>query len=184
MVLHLQGDAMVSTGTGNLGSSVERRTFLKRNFVSCDNSFLWNFMVRGRRQHCFAMHHKFEKLDKLLDNIPYLKLAWGDGIVAWHISERCHSFDNWWWRPRRKAVLMWTVLLCIGISHYSTLFIGIYLPDVPQIHHYFHKSLMKNGFYCKCVNLSPFLSNMFMVAYMALRLRSRGKKLKYCFNTT
>lgn len=27
------------------------------------------------------MHHKFEKLDKLLDNIPYLKLEWGMGSL-------------------------------------------------------------------------------------------------------
>lgn len=84
MVSHLWGDAVVSTGTGNLGVSVEKRPFLKRNLVSCDNPFLWNLTSRGRRQYCFTVCHKFEKVNKLHVNIPYLKVGWGGGHCSVH----------------------------------------------------------------------------------------------------
>lgn len=126
MVLHLQGDAVVSTGTGNLGVSVEKRPFLKRNFVSCDNLFLWNLTSRGRRQYCFTVPHKFEKVNKLLDNIPYLKLgAGGRGHCLAHQWEM--SFLWQLTGEARKESYSGVDSAFIYIYIYTSTFIYIYI---------------------------------------------------------
>ena len=177
MVLHLQGDAMVSTGTGNLGVSVEKRPFLKRNFVSCDNTFLWNLTTRGRRQHCFTMHHKFEKVNKLLDNIPYLKLGGGRGSLLGTSMRDVMSLTTDGGGQERRS--FWCgQCFYLYIFHVIKLCMLKLIPWVyPQIHCYLHKSLPKTCSCYKCVHLSPFISNIFTVTNMTSVLLLKTEKL-------